>query len=209
MKKQTKIAAALAALVLALALAGCDNEESAEEGSNADWTGFTMVDSADKLDFKVGTYEMKRVGSREYKEKTLFVETDMYVVEILPAENVSITRKSTIEKINDDAYYAHEKEDWKEYCKEKGYTCTFNDSTRTITVTYPDEPDFQSLSDFKKDWISPEEDSEKITYSDIKFGSNKNGIIQASYSMHHTWSESDGTVGSNTTHITTTLTPQK
>lgn len=164
-----------------------------------------MVDSVDKLDFKVGTYEMKEAASREYK----FVGTATYAVKILSAESVTVTKKSTVEQYNDDTYYASEKEDWEEYCTEEGYTCTCNDSTRTITITYPDEPHSQSLSDFKKDWISPEEDPGKTTYSDKKLGSNKNGVIKASYSMNHTWTESDGSVGSNTTYIAITLTPQK
>ncbi|MDE6773708.1 MAG: hypothetical protein K2J14_03690 [Treponemataceae bacterium] len=208
MKKLTKLAATLAALVLALALVGCDNESTTEENGQADWNGFTMVDSVDKLDFKVGTYEMKEAASREYKGETLLTGTNIYAVKILSTESVTITQKSTVEKYNDDAYYASEKEDWEEYCTKKGYTCTCNDSTRTITITYPDEPRSQSLSDFKKDWISPESDDNE-TYSDIKLGSNKNGVIQASYNMNHTWTESDGSVGSNTTHITITLTPKK
>lgn len=210
MKKLTKLAATLAALVLALALAGCDNdEEPTEAAGQADWSDFTMVDSVDKLDFKVGTYEMKDVWSKEYKGETLLIGTDMYAVKILSAESVTVTQKSTVEKYNDDTYYAREKEDWEEYCTEEGYTCTYNDSTRTITITYPDEPRSQSLSDFKKKWISPEEDPGKTTYSDKKLGNNKNGVIKASYSMNHTWTESDGSVGSDTTYIAITLTPQK
>ncbi|MBD5428706.1 MAG: hypothetical protein HDR39_05215, partial [Treponema sp.] len=183
MKKLTNIAATLAALVLALALAGCDNEEPTEKNGQASWSGFAMVDSVDKLDFKVGTYEMKEAASRENK----FVGTATYAVKILPTESVTVTRKQMVEQCHDEADYAYEKEDWEEYCKEKGYTCTFNDSTRTITITYPDEPYSRSLSDFKKNRFSPEEEPGKTTYSDIKLGSNKNGVIKASYDENHIW----------------------
>lgn len=205
MKKLTKIAATLAALVLALALAGCDNEEPTEGNGQADWSGFTMVDSVDKLDFKVGTYEMKEAASREHK----FVGTATYAVKILSAESVTVTQKQMVEQWHDEADYAYEKEDWEEYCKEEGYTCAYNDSTHTITVTYLEKPRSQSLSDFKKNRFSPEEDPGKTTYSDIKLGSNKSGVIKASYSMNHIWKEVDGTVRTNITHITITLTPQK
>ncbi|MDE5613602.1 MAG: hypothetical protein K2I74_03015 [Treponemataceae bacterium] len=203
MKKLTKVSAALAALVLALALAGCDNEEPTEENGQADWSGFTMVDSVDKLDFKVGKYELKAM---QYADRGTF--TNCQDVEIVSAEMVTVKDKFGITKFNNKSDYEEAKA-WYEGKGDFDDIMTTDDNTLTITMTYSDDPESMSLSNFKKDFF-PEEDiyaDYSETYTDKKYGS-KNGVIQMSYTTTYIASERDGGQ-TEIYHCIITLTPQK
>lgn len=204
MKKLTKIAAALAALALALALAGCDNdEEPTEENGQADWTGFTMVDSVDKLDFKVGKYELKEMSYADWS-----TSTSCYDIEIVSAEMVTVKDKFDITKYNNKADYEEHKA-WYERKGDFDDIMTTDDNTFTITMTYSDESTSMSLSKFKKRFF-PEEDiyaDYSETYTDKKRGS-KNGVIQMSYTTTYVASERDGGQ-TEIFHCIVTLTPQK
>ena len=216
MKKLTKVSAALATMVLALALAGCDNEDPTEEefpkGGKPDWSGFTMVDSVDKLDFTSSTYNMQEVWSTEYEGETPYVGTEMYTVKVTAENEMTVTRKSTVRKYNDAAIYAHDKSYYEEEDKYGDCIRTYDDSTRTITILYPEKPYSQSLSAFKKEFLSlPENEygrDYREEYHDLKIGS-KSGIIQVSYICDNAWTEDDGSEETDKTYFTTTLTPQK
>ncbi|MDE7140431.1 MAG: hypothetical protein K2O09_06730 [Treponemataceae bacterium] len=204
MKKLTKIAATLAALLLALALAGCDNdEEPTEENGQADWSGFAMADSVDKLDFKVGKYELKEM---QYADMGTY--TGCYDIEILSAEMVTVKDKFDITKFNNKTDYEKRKA-WYESKGDFDDIMTTDDNTLTITMTYSDDPYSTSISSFKKDFF-PEEDiyaDYSETYTDKKCGS-KNGVIQMSYTTTYTASAADGGQ-TQTYHCIVTLTPQK
>ncbi|MDE6351157.1 MAG: hypothetical protein K2K67_09170 [Treponemataceae bacterium] len=208
MKKRTKIAATLAALVLALALAGCDNdEEPTEENGQADWSGFTMVDSVDKLDFKVGKYEYTEVSNIEYESISMSM-IGINMVEISSSGETTVTKISRAQKYNDDVSYNEAK---KEIIGTKSFS--YDDSTRTITKTYSEgnSTTFPTLSFALKElYFFPEDeinDNYSSTYTDKKLG-NKDGVIQASYTETHTRIEGT-TKDTETYHTIITLTPQK
>lgn len=179
------------------------------ENGKPDWTGFKMVDSVDKLDFTFSTYNMQEVWSTEYKGETPYVGTELYTVKVATENEISVTRKSTIRKYNNAAVYAEDKVYYEEE-KDKYGDCTrtYDDSTRTITILYPEKPYSQSLSGFKQAFLSLPEDEAGTAHRDLKLGQHS-GIIQVSYICDNTWTEDDGTVETDTTYFTTTLTPQK
>lgn len=144
----------------------------------ADWTGFTMVDSADKLDFKVGAYEVKCISFEEYQGKTKS-DTMIYDVEI-STNAVVLREKARIRVYSDQEDYDIKKASVKDI---DGYS--WEDSTRTIIRTYTEVSDESlSFSEFKEEFFSfPEdivEDNYSRTHTDKKLGS-KNGVIQASH----------------------------
>ena len=189
---------------------GGSGGETTEPGAGkADWTGFTMVDSADELDFKAGTYEMNEVGISEYKGKILLVRTEMRMVEILSDKSVVVSRKSVVKKYNDDAFYESDKRYYEEDSKEEGYDYVYDDSTRTITRTWSSNSYSLLLSAFKEEFFSLPQNEHGTTYSELKLGSNKNSVIQMSFVMDDIWTEDDGTVETEKWYFTTTLTPQK
>ncbi|MBD5426409.1 MAG: hypothetical protein HDR38_02490 [Treponema sp.] len=184
--------------------------ETAEAGAGkADWTGFTMVDSADELDFTVGTYEMSEVWSTEYEGESPYVGTELYTVKVAAENEINVTRKLTISKYNNAAVYADDKAFYEEEEDKYGdCTRTYDDSTRTITILYPEKPYSQSLSEFKKAFLSLPKDEQGTAYHSLKLGQHS-GIIQVSYICDNTWTEDDGTVETAISYFTTTLTPQK
>ena len=174
-----------------------------------DWTGFKMVDSVDKLDFSSSTYNMKESWSKEYQEKTLYIAAELYTVKVTAENEMTVTHKSTVRKYNDAAIYANDKSDYEEE-EDKYGDCirTYDDSTYTITILYPEQPYSQSLSAFKEEFLSLPKDEYGTAYRDLEVGS-KSGIIQASYICDSTWTEDDGTEETEKLYFTTTLTPQK
>ena len=179
------------------------------EDGKPDWTGFTMVDSVDKLDFTFSTYNMQEVWSTEYEGETPYVGTELYTVKVAAENEMSVTRKSTIRKYNNAAVYAEDKAYYEEEEDKYGdCTRTYDDSTRTITILYPEKPYSQSLSEFKKAFLSLPKDEQGTAYHSLKLGQHS-GIIQVSYICDNTWTEDDGTVETDKSYFTTTLKPQK
>ena len=174
-----------------------------------DWTGFKMVDSVDKLTFSSSTYNMKESWSKEYQEKTLYIAAELYTVKVTAENEMTVTHKSTVRKYNDAAIYANDKSDYEEEeYKYEDCIRTYDDSTYTITILYPEKSYPQSLSAFKEEFLSLPKDEYGTAYRDLKVGS-KSGIIQASYICDSTWTEDDGTEETEKLYFTTTLTPQK
>ncbi|MBD5428395.1 MAG: hypothetical protein HDR39_03580 [Treponema sp.] len=183
---------------------GGSGGETTEPGAGkADWTGFTMVDSADELDFKAGTYEMKCASFEEYQGKTKF-DTMIYDVEII-ANTAVLREKSRIRVYSNQEDYDVKKASVKDI---DGYS--WEDSTRTITRTYSDVSDeSMPLSEFKEEFFSfPEdavEDDYSRTHTDKKLG-RKNGVIQASCTETIRKTEVERI---EKYYYTITLTPQK
>ena len=184
--------------------AGQGDSDTSEPGAGkADWTGFIMVDSADELDFKAGTYEMKCASFEEYQGKTKF-DTMIYDVEII-ANTAVLREKSRIRVYSNQEDYDVKKASVKDI---DGYS--WEDSTRTITRTYSDVSDeSMPLSEFKEEFFSfPEdavEDDYSRTHTDKKLG-RKNGVIQASCTETIRKTEVERT---EKYYYTITLTPQK
>ncbi|MDE7227816.1 MAG: hypothetical protein K2N31_05820 [Treponemataceae bacterium] len=184
--------------------AGQGGSETPEPGAGkADWTGFTMVDSADELDFKIGTYEMKCADFEEYQGKTKF-DTMIYDVEI-SADTVVLREKSRIRVYGNQEDYDIKKASIKDI---DGYS--WEDSTRTIIRTYSDvSNESMSLSEFKEEFFSFSEDVVEDNYSriltDKKLG-RKNGVIQASCTETICETEVERT---EKYYYIITLTPQK
>ncbi|MDE6773930.1 MAG: hypothetical protein K2J14_04810, partial [Treponemataceae bacterium] len=176
-----------------------EGSETPEPGAGkADWTGFTMVDSADKLDFTANSYEYKSVCYIENRG----VETRNATIEIVSSDEVNFAYKLKTEEYYDDASYNNAKE---EIGKNPKYS--YDDSTRTITKTYS-EVDTMTFAEFKDDMCFPKDEIDEDrswTYTDKKLGV-KDGVIQMAFTENYT--RTDDT-SKHTYYYTITLTPQK
>lgn len=200
MKKFAKLSAVLAAMMIALAFAGCssDDDDDDDDGMQAvtdtdigaSGTDASSMKDIDASEIGAGTYKY----TSTYKsvcEGQSYISVEEGTVEI-SADKSSVTeiRKSFKEKYSDEQSYNDGKEEWEaEHC-----TVRFDDAAYTITGTYTDKNNEETFSfaDFKEDYFTLPESRDGFDHSESYYGwslkmSNDGARIETSYKS--TWRE--------------------
>lgn len=206
MKKFAKLSAVLAAMVIALAFAGCssDDDDDDDDGmqavtdtdTGASGTDASSMKDIDASEIGAGTYKY----TSTYKsvcEGQSYISVEEGTVEI-SADKSSVTEieKSFKEIYSDEQSYNDGKKEWgtegeNEYC-----TVRFDDAVYTITVTYKNKDknneETFSFADFKEDYFTLPESSDNFDHSESYYGwslkMSKDGArIETSYKS--TWRE--------------------
>lgn len=200
MKKFAKLSAVIAAMVIALAFAGCSSDDDDDDDDGGGMQAVTEVDTS-KL--AAGTYSYTET-SKDISGSQSVTTTEKGTVTITGVSDkstVSMTKQSEVIKCSDKDAFDSEKAD----CEEADMYI-FDDSALTIRLKAAEEPESWRFSEFKEDYLTfPEDknDSEEgysytKTYTDKSLRMADDGSkIVLSYKSSWTETENDETESGN------------
>lgn len=173
MKKFAKLSAVLAAMVIALAFAGCssdDDDDDKDDGMQAVTnTGVSGTDTSmkdiDASEIGAGTY--KYTSTEKYEDNSYYMEKGTVVIDgTRNSSTVIMTKEYMEEKYSNREEYEEHKKDFE---KETDRKCDFDDKNFVLKVTYYDERQEKiNFSEFKEDYLDPENSEEFVDGDEIE-----------------------------------------
>ncbi|MBP3367439.1 MAG: hypothetical protein J6K96_10715 [Treponema sp.] len=174
MKKFAKLSAVLAAMVIALAFAGCssdDDDDDKDDGmqavtdTGASGTDASSMKDIDASEIGAGTY--KYTSTERYEDNSYYITKGTVVIDgTRNSSTVIMTEKYMEEKYSNREEYEEHKNDFE---KKADIEYDFDDKNFVLKVTYYDEGQEKiNFSKFKEDYLDPENSEEFVDGDEIE-----------------------------------------